>query len=60
MDRPYRFSGYLPLRLATPELATRTGAHLLDQDPVSTAETMDRARSGSGHTSASSGPPWAA
>jgi hypothetical protein len=27
---------------ATPELATRTGAHLLDQDPVSVAEHMDR------------------
>jgi DNA-binding transcriptional MerR regulator len=41
---------------ATAELAARTGAHLLDQDPVSAAETTDRARSGSGHTSAPSGP----
>jgi DNA-binding transcriptional MerR regulator len=41
---------------ASAALTTWTGAHLLDQDPVSAAETMDRARSGSGHTSAPSGP----
>jgi hypothetical protein len=28
---------------ASAALATRTGAHLLDQDPVSAAETRDRA-----------------
>jgi MerR family transcriptional regulator, light-induced transcriptional regulator len=39
---------------ATAELATRTGARLLDQDPVSAAEHMDRARSR--HTSAPPGP----
>jgi MerR family transcriptional regulator, light-induced transcriptional regulator len=37
---------------ATAELATRTGAHLLDQDPVSAAESLDRALPGSRHTSA--------
>jgi MerR family transcriptional regulator, light-induced transcriptional regulator len=37
---------------ATAELAARTGAHLLNTDPVTAAETTDRARSGSGHTSA--------
>ena len=37
---------------ATAELATRTGAHLLDQDPVSAAETLDRALPGARHTSA--------
>ena len=37
---------------ATAELATRTGAHLLDQDPVSAAERLDRALPGSRHTSA--------
>jgi hypothetical protein len=42
---------------ASAALTTWTGAHLLDQDPVSAAETMDRAQSGSGHTSAPSGPP---
>jgi MerR family transcriptional regulator, light-induced transcriptional regulator len=42
---------------ATAELATRTGAHLLDQDPVSAAEHMDRDRPGWRHTSA---PPGAA
>jgi len=41
---------------ASAALTTWTGAHLLDQDPVSAAETMDRARSGSVHTSAPSGP----
>jgi MerR family transcriptional regulator, light-induced transcriptional regulator len=33
---------------ATAALATRTGARLLDQDPVSAAETTDRARPGPG------------
>jgi DNA-binding transcriptional MerR regulator len=32
---------------ATAELATRTGARLLDQDPVSAAESLDRALPGS-------------
>ena len=41
---------------ATAELATRTGAHLLDQDPVSAAESLDRALPGSRHTSAPPGP----
>ena len=41
---------------ATTELAAHTAAHLLDTDPVTAAETTDRARSGSGHTSAPSGP----
>jgi MerR family transcriptional regulator, light-induced transcriptional regulator len=41
---------------ATPELATRTGAHLLDQDPVSVAEHMDRDLPRSRHTSAPPGP----
>ena len=40
---------------ATAELATRTGAHLLDQDPVSVAEHMDRDLLRSRHTSAPSG-----
>jgi DNA-binding transcriptional MerR regulator len=34
---------------ATAELATRTGAELLDQDPVSAAESMDTALPGSRH-----------
>jgi hypothetical protein len=37
---------------ATAELATRTGARLLDQDPVSAAEGMDPALPRSRHTSA--------
>ena len=41
---------------ATPGLATRTGAHLLDQDPVSAAEHMDRDLPRSRHTSAPAGP----
>jgi MerR family transcriptional regulator, light-induced transcriptional regulator len=41
---------------ATEELATRTGARLLDQDPVSAAESMGRALPGSRHTSAPPGP----
>jgi MerR family transcriptional regulator, light-induced transcriptional regulator len=42
---------------ATAELATRTGAHLLDQDPVSAAQSMDRAPpGGSRRTSAPPGP----
>jgi hypothetical protein len=41
---------------ATPELATRTGAHLLDQDPVSVAEHMDRNLPRSRHTPAPPGP----
>jgi MerR family transcriptional regulator, light-induced transcriptional regulator len=41
---------------ATAALTTWTGARLLDQDPVSAAETTDRTRAGSGHTSAPSGP----
>jgi DNA-binding transcriptional MerR regulator len=41
---------------ATAELATRTGAHLLDQDPVSAAESMDRALPGSRQTAAPPGP----
>jgi methanogenic corrinoid protein MtbC1 len=42
---------------ATAELATRTGAHLLDQDPVSAAQSMDRAPpGGSRHISAPPGP----
>jgi DNA-binding transcriptional MerR regulator len=41
---------------ATPELATRTGAHLLDQDPVSVAEHMDRDLPRSRRTSAPPGP----
>jgi MerR family transcriptional regulator, light-induced transcriptional regulator len=45
---------------ATPELATRTGAHLPDQDPVSAAEHMDRDLPRSRHTSAPAGPAWPA
>lgn len=41
---------------ATAELATRTGARLLDQDPVSAAQSMDSALPRSRHTSASPGP----
>jgi MerR family transcriptional regulator, light-induced transcriptional regulator len=41
---------------ATTELATRTGAQLLDQDPVSAAESMDRDLPRSRHTSAPPGP----
>ena len=41
---------------ATPELGTRTGAHLLDQDPVSVAEHMDRDLPRSRRTSAPPGP----
>jgi methanogenic corrinoid protein MtbC1 len=41
---------------ATAELATRTGARLLDQDPVSAAEHMDRDLPGSRPTSAPPGP----
>jgi hypothetical protein len=41
---------------ATAELATRTGASLLDQDPVSAAESMDPALPRSRHTSAPSDP----
>ena len=41
---------------ATPALATRTGAHLLDQDPVSAAESLDRDLPRSRHTSAPPGP----
>jgi MerR family transcriptional regulator, light-induced transcriptional regulator len=41
---------------ASAALSTWTGAHLLDQDPVSAAETTDRARPAPGHTSAPSGP----
>jgi MerR family transcriptional regulator, light-induced transcriptional regulator len=37
---------------ATQELATRTGARLLDQDPVSAAQSMDSAMPRSQHTSA--------
>jgi MerR family transcriptional regulator, light-induced transcriptional regulator len=37
---------------ATAELATRTGAHLLDQDPISAAEHMDRDLPRSRHTPA--------
>ena len=37
---------------ATAELATRTGARLLDQDPVSAAESLDRAVPGSRHIGA--------
>jgi len=37
---------------ATAELATRTGARLLDQDPVSAAESLDRALPGSRHIGA--------
>ena len=41
---------------ATAQLATRTGARLLDQDPVSAAEHMDRNLPGSRPTSAPPGP----
>jgi MerR family transcriptional regulator, light-induced transcriptional regulator len=41
---------------ATAELATRTGARLLDQDPVSAAEHLDRDLPGSRPTSAPPGP----
>jgi DNA-binding transcriptional MerR regulator len=41
---------------ATAELATGTGARLLDQDPVSAAEHMDRDLPRSRHISASPGP----
>jgi len=41
---------------ASAALTSWTGAHLLDQDPVSAAETTDRARPAPGHTSAPSGP----
>jgi DNA-binding transcriptional MerR regulator len=41
---------------ATAELATRTGARLLDQDPVSAAEHMDRDLPRSRHISAPPGP----
>ena len=42
---------------ASAELATWTGAHLLDQDPVSAAEHMDRDLPRSRHPSAPPGPP---
>jgi len=41
---------------ATEELATRTGARLLEQDPVSAAQSMDFAMPRSQHTSAPPGP----
>jgi DNA-binding transcriptional MerR regulator len=41
---------------ATAELASGTGAHLLDQDPVSAAERIDRDLPRSGHASAPPGP----
>jgi MerR family transcriptional regulator, light-induced transcriptional regulator len=41
---------------ATAELATRTGARLLDQDPVSAAEHIDRDPPRSRHTPAPPGP----
>jgi MerR family transcriptional regulator, light-induced transcriptional regulator len=41
---------------ATAELATRTGARLLQQDPVSAAQSMDSALPRSRHTSAPPGP----
>jgi MerR family transcriptional regulator, light-induced transcriptional regulator len=41
---------------ATPDLALRTGAHLLDLDPVSAAERMDRDLPRSRHTTAPPGP----
>jgi MerR family transcriptional regulator, light-induced transcriptional regulator len=41
---------------ATAELAIRTGARLLDQDPVSAAQSMDSALPRSRHTSAPPGP----
>ena len=41
---------------ATEGLAIRTGARLLDQDPVSAAQSMDRALPGSRHTSTPPGP----
>jgi MerR family transcriptional regulator, light-induced transcriptional regulator len=41
---------------ATEELATRTGARLLDQDPVSAAEHMDPALPSPRHTSAPADP----
>jgi hypothetical protein len=41
---------------ATTELATRTRARLLDQDPVSAAEHMDRDLPRSRHTPAPPGP----
>ena len=41
---------------ATAELATRVGARLLDQDPVTAAQNLDRARPGSRPASAPAGP----
>ena len=41
---------------ATEELATRTGARLLEQDPVSAAQSMDFAMPRSQHTAAPLGP----